>query len=220
MAFDGFPAETLKFLRALQKNNTKAWFEANRASYEAGIKVPAKAFGAAMAAELERLTHIEHSTKMFRINRDLRFSKDKTPYNAHLHVSFAPRGDLAAVVGWSFGLARKYLTIGVGMMSCEAQNLSAYRQRVDSRAGAALAQRIDAVLNAGARLGGEPELKRVPKEYPTDHPRGELLRRKSLTLWMDFPGPKSATNPTLLTDCVAGYKQLLPVYDWLSALRK
>ena len=90
--FSGFSDETLAFLNGLKANNSRDWFDANRKSYEAAVKAPSKAFSDIMAGELERLTGTAQKPKIFRINRDIRFSKDKTPYNTHIHISWMPVG--------------------------------------------------------------------------------------------------------------------------------
>lgn len=218
MEFDGFPRDTVKFLCDLKNNNNKKWFDEHRATYEAAIKVPAKTFSEAMERDLEKLTGTAHNAKIFRINRDVRFSKDKTPYNTHVHVSFAPDVEASVTPVWSFGLAPKYLTLGVGIMGFEKRELEAYRKRVDSPAGAMLAKHIAALPKLGARLGGEPELKRVPKEFPVDHPREALLRRKSLTVWMEIEELALANRPQLIKGCTTRYKKLMPIFEWLSEL--
>ena len=106
-----FSPETLKFLRALKKNNTRDWFHENKAWYEAAWKTPANAFIEAMCFRLQAETDTEHSAKLFRIHRDIRFSKDKTPYNSHLHILFRREGSKAGLflackpIAWCLALA-------------------------------------------------------------------------------------------------------------------
>ena len=145
----GFPAETLTFLRELSANNSREWFQANKKTYEAVYKSAAKAFCAEMESQLTALTGIPHTSKVFRINRDLRFSKDKTPYNNHLHISFIPEGHGSAPPCWFFGLAPDYLSIGTGLFAFDKQSLETYRSRVDGKPGEALSSIL-------ARLGCEP----------------------------------------------------------------
>lgn len=214
--FGGFPAATLKFLRDLSKNNDKDWFEAHRADYEAQYRHPARHFCAVMEARLGEVFKAPFTSKIYRINRDLRFSKDKTPYNTHLHISFLRNAGPAPSL--AFGLDPETMSVGVGTFGFD-KALDAYRERVAGKAGAALAREIDALVKKGARLGGEPELKRVPAPYPPDHPRADLLRRKSLTMWLDFDSPKAATSPTLIEDCLERYTNLLPIFGWLENIR-
>ena len=216
MSFDAFPPDTLAFLADLKANNDKAWFNANRSTHEHAVKQPAKQFCAVavMEASLERLTGLSHTGKVFRINRDLRFSKDKTPYNTHLHIGFQPDGNMALPAGWSFGLAPEYLSLGVGSFGFDKAALELYRDRVAGEAGAALADRLNKLLAGSARMGGEPELKRVPRGLDPDHPRAAMLRRKSLSVWIDLDSPEHASRPSLCEDCEDAFRMLLPVFDW------
>ena len=80
--FTKFPKENLGFLRALKENNNRNWFNENKDRHERAVKGPAEQFCGEMTTRLRRLTRIEHGSKIFRIHRDVRFSKDKTPYNS------------------------------------------------------------------------------------------------------------------------------------------
>lgn len=89
----GFPAETLAFLRGLAENNTKAWFEAHRADYQAHYVEPALAFVAALGPRLQQIApgaqfEPRINGSLFRINRDVRFSADKSPYKHHIDLWF------------------------------------------------------------------------------------------------------------------------------------
>jgi len=213
-AFSGFPKDLLVFLAELKKNNTKSWFDKNRSRQEMAYRAPAKAFCEVIAGRLEKLTRIKHTPKIFRINRDVRFSKDKTPYNVHLHISFLPSGTKPA---WMFGLAPDYFTLGVGSLGFEKRELDAYRARVAGKAGIRLTKNLEALIAKGARIG-KPELKRVPKEFAEDHPRAELLRQKSLLAWVDLMNPKAATKPSIIDERSINYEALKPVFDWLADL--
>ena len=81
---------TATFLGRLRANNDRQWFDAHRDEYEAHAKWPGEAFAWVLASQLEAATDEPHEYCIFRIHRDVRFSKDKTPYNAHLHISFSP----------------------------------------------------------------------------------------------------------------------------------
>lgn len=210
-AFAGFPEESVTFLRGLKANNDKAWFAGNKAVYERAIKRPAEAFCRATVARLTALTGADHAAKVYRLHRDLRFSKDPTPYNAHLHISFTRSGGPA----WLFGLEPDRVVLGVGIMAFEKDALEAFRQRVDGAAGAALSAELDRLRGAGIRIG-DPELKRVPRGFDPDHAQADLLRRKGLSAWKDFADPAVATRPDWMDTCLSGFRQLRPVYDWLT----
>ena len=87
-----FTDDTVAFIRSLAANNKRDWFKENKATYERDYKEPADFFGAVMAEQLETLTGHTYRAKVFRIYRDVRFSKDKTPYNVHRSASFSRAG--------------------------------------------------------------------------------------------------------------------------------
>ena len=212
--FTAFPEECVTFLRGLKANNDKAWFAGNKAVYERAIKHSAEAFCRATVDRLTALTGAAHTSKVYRLHRDLRFSKDPTPYNAHLHISFIREGEGGGGLAWLFGLEPGRLVLGVGVMAFEKATLETFRHRVAGPQGAALSAVLDRLRGAGIRIDA-PELKRVPRGFDPDHAHAGLLRRKSLTVWKDFPDPMAATRPDWLDTCLSGFDQLRPVYDWL-----
>ena len=81
--FSGFPADAGEFVGDIKANTKRDWFAENKSRYERALKQPAEAFSVAMAAALERATGVAVRPKIFRIYRDVRFSKAKSPYKAH-----------------------------------------------------------------------------------------------------------------------------------------
>ena len=215
--FDGFSQDALTFLADLKANNNRAWFNDHKKSYEREIKGPAKYFCEEMGLSLEKLTGVAHRSKVFRINRDIRFSKDRTPYNAHLHISFIPEGEGTHPPHWFFGLEPMSLTIGVGTFAFEKQQLVDYRERVAGAEGKTLAKVLAKLEKGGVRLG-KTDLKRVPSSYGQDHPQAELLKRKGLSVWIDYNDTKPALGNTVIKTLTADFKKLKPVYDWLNEL--
>ena len=193
------------FLRDLTANNSRGWFQAEKSRYEEDLKYPALRLLDALAPEIETIAGAPVTAKLFRPNRDVRFSKDKTPYHTHLHLLWAmPSGP-----GWFFGISPDYVTAGVGVMGLAKDQLAQYRDAVAGPFGDDLAE----ALNALAPRMDPPELKRVPAPYDAGHPRAELLRRKSLAIWndrIDGQGPL----PETLTKVFTTYR---PVSDWLIA---
>ena len=212
--FQGFPAATLRFLRGLKRNNDRDWFAANRATYDSAYKQPAAEFADAITARLLSLTGQEHTSRLFRINRDLRFSKDKTPYHVHLHIAFTPQTSASNPPMWFFGLDHATLTVGVGIFQFDKAQLAAYRERVAGRAGTRLQNLLSAAQLDGTRVG-DPELKRVPAPHPADHKHQELLRRKGLAVWSDFNDPRDASRPDIVATCMQRFEALNPIARWL-----
>ena len=107
---------TTAFLGALRENNDRAWFTAHKGDYVAHLKCPAEQFASALAGELAEQSGTPHEYRIFRIHRDVRFAKDKTPYNAHLHISLSPDGGCReGGPAWMFGLDPDGLTLGAGI---------------------------------------------------------------------------------------------------------
>jgi uncharacterized protein (TIGR02453 family) len=181
---DGF-AEMIgtaqSFFAELAANNSKEWFEPRKEVYASQIKRPAELLASLVADDLTRLTGRPHAAKVHRIHRDVRFSKDKSPYNAHLHILWSA-GE--GVPGWFLAVEPKGSSYSVGRPDLDAPALDRYRRLVDAR-GAEMAAALAAAEGAtGAALAdwGAGLLKKVPKPHPEDHPQADLLRRKSLVL--------------------------------------
>lgn len=195
------------FLKELKANNNRDWFQEHKKDYEAAIKNPGTALGQEMAARLLKLTGKEATPKQFRINRDIRFSKDKTPYNTHLHLLWTD----GSGPGFFFGVSPEYVTAGCGVMGLQKDRLDAYRKAVD-RHGSKLATDIESLTNIGYRLD-EPELKRVPAPFDKDHAHGELLKRKSLALWSDLNA-----NNLDVEDVFQRFEELMPIYKFCQTI--
>ena len=177
------------FFAELAQNNTKEWFNPRKAEYAENIKKPAEFLGDLIAEDLARVTGQPHKPKLFRIYRDVRFSKDKTPLNTHLHLMWSRVDATALDPAWFFGLAQEYFILGVGIMGMQGETLTRFRAHIDSN-GAALQRALEDGAANGVTLSdwGPPPLKNVPKPYDKDHPQAELLKRKALAVNVDIPG--------------------------------
>ncbi len=210
-----FPPDTVAFLGELRANNNREWFTANKTRYDLMVKQPALDFCDHIAAALGDLTGLPHGSKVFRVHRDVRFSKDKTPYKAYLHMLFQPSHS-ATAPKWFFGLEPDKLILGAGIFGFEKSALLDYRQRVVGADGHALHKQLERMRKAGMRTR-EPELKRVPSGFDPDLPQADLLRHKGLTAWLDMPGgPTDATEPDIVKTSIAGFKKLQPLFNWLN----
>lgn len=212
--FSSLIPDAQQFFAELAQDNSKAWFHENKPRYEARLKSPAKALLKALTPMVADLAGAQVKTKLYRAHRDVRFSKDKSPYNLHLHMLWSPQGtgtQPGSQPGYFFGIAPDYVTAGAGIMGFDKAQQAAWRAFVSEREGADLQRKIDAVLQTGGRLNA-PELKRVPSPFAADHAHGALLRHKSFVLWTPV-----APDPDLPTALSAAFTALNPAMDDLRA---
>ncbi len=200
MAFRGWKAEALEFFDGLEADNSKAYWERNKDVYATLVRLP-------MEELLDELAPAHGEGKIFRPYRDVRFSRDKSPYKTHI----------GAIVGEGYvQLSATGLAAGSGMWEMAPDQLERYREAVDDeRTGRWLVGLVTDARAAGLDVMAHGELKTAPKGYPKDHPRIELLRYKGLVTWRDWPagawlGTKKAK------DRVARFLDLSkPIGGWL-----
>lgn len=193
------------FLSELSHNNSRDWFRANKGTYDALLKRPAEVLLSQIAQGLEQ-RHGQVRGKLFRPQRDVRFTEDKTPYHLHLHMLWSmPDGRC-----WFFGISLDYVTAGAGVMAFDPERLERFRAAVADDSGAELA----AILDQGGWRCDPPELKRVPQPWPAEHPREGLLRRKGLVAWDDSIG-KTAEEGDLRGALEASFERMDVLQCWL-----
>lgn len=211
--FQTLISDARAFYAELAENNNRDWFTEHKPRYENTLKKPAKQLLDTIAPSLSEMLDHPITTKLFRANRDVRFSKDKTPYSVHLHMMWAPQGNGTQPV-YFFGIAGEYVKAGAGLMNFDKAQQTAWRAWVSEREGAALQTRLDALTKEGV-IVSKPELKRIPSPFDKEHTQGDLLRRKSLVLWADIEKESAQSDiPTALT---AAFKRFDPVMDDLRA---
>jgi uncharacterized protein (TIGR02453 family) len=187
--FGGFDPEALQFLADLAANNERAWFQPRKADFERLIKEPLEALCVALAdrfAALDLPLRSDPTRSPFRIYRDVRFSKDKSPYKTAQGADFPWLGDSGdatgprGAVGGYFHLEPGNIFVGGGMWHPDPARLAAFRQHVDQDPNAVLgAIEDDRFRSVFGSVTGE-SLARNPRGYPADHPYGYLLRLKDI----------------------------------------
>lgn len=192
MAFDGFSPELLRFLDELRGNNTRSWFEEQRERYRAHFLEASRSFvedfGALAAERYPRLIADPRvNGSMFRLNRDTRFSKDKTPYKTHLALLFWDEaGERMGSPSVYFHLDGEHVLVGGGVYAFPREVLAAYREALrDTERAAELREALQEASEAGFSVHGE-RTKRVPRGFAADHPAGELLKHKGLYFGREF----------------------------------
>jgi uncharacterized protein (TIGR02453 family) len=172
MAFRGWKAEALEFFEELEADNSKAYWERNKGTYETLVRAP-------MEDLLEELAPTWGEGRIFRPYRDIRFSADKSPYKTAI----------GAMVGDGYvQLDARGLGAGSGMWEMAPDQLERYREAVDAdRTGHTLEDLVAKAREAKLDVTGREVLKSAPRGYPKDHPRIELLRYKGLITWSEWP---------------------------------
>ena len=223
MAFSGFPRAGLEFLAGLASDNSKRYFDAHRATYEEALLEPARDFVTALGDELKRRVspgiHADPRVNgsIFRINRDTRFSKDKTPYKTHLDLFFWEGvGRSRECPGFFFRLGPDVLLLGAGMHRFDARRLEAYREAVAADGpGRALESAVAGVTRGGSVQIGGKSFKRVPQGFDPAHQRAELLKHDGLYVWTEAPPSKLVHEAGLVAWCAERSEPLAPVHRWL-----
>ncbi|MFN3231470.1 MAG: DUF2461 domain-containing protein [Alphaproteobacteria bacterium] len=222
MAFQHFPRELQGFFKALKKNNSKDWLDAHRADYDNLLMEPAKDFVEAMGPPLQKIApgiraEPRVNGSIMRMNRDTRFSKDKTPYKTAIHFIFwEGAGKAKDSPGLYLKFDDKEVGMAVGMMGFDPARLDRFRKAIlDDVSGKALEKAIKSAAKPPYDLR-DPHYKKVPRGFDADHPRGDLLRQNSLVVGGEAPLPDALYGGDFVAHCVHEFKKLRPVQAWLS----
>lgn len=217
--FSGFSPKAIAFLRGLERNNKREWFQPRKDTYDEEVKKPLEALVNAVNAELAEFSprHVTPTKKaIFRIYRDTRFSKDKRPYKTHIAATFFLQ-NLGKAAGpcYYFHFTPKELLIFAGVYMPEREELLAIRNLMAERHEqftALLRQR--ALQKAMGELQGE-QLSRVPKGFDKDHPAEALIRRRQWFLENTI-GATVVTSGRMLTEIVNRFRAAAPMVEFLS----
>ena len=201
--FRGWPEDFQPFFIGLELDNSKRYFDANRSTYEEAVKGP-------MVALIASLETDYGPGKVFRANRDIRFSKDKSPYKTNV-AGYAGMGGR----GGYLSLDARGLTVAAGRYELTTAELNKFRKRVAADAtGAPLAAIVAKLERSGYQMGGEA-LKRVPAGWPQDHPRARLLRHKLLYIYKNFGLQPWLGSASARKHVVKVFTDAAPLNDWL-----
>ena len=220
-AFNGFSPKCIDFFTELSVNNNKVWFEEHRNDYQDYVLTPSQEFVAAMGEELKKLRpEIQADPRvnksLFRIFRDVRFSRDKTPYKTHLAVWFweGPRPRMECP-GFYLHLEPGLLMLGSGIYAFPRDILDSYRKAAaDSRTGAALAKALKKVRDSGPYTVGGRHYKRTPRGFDPASPNADLLLHNGLYLSVDLPEAE-AFSDGLVEFSLEHFRNMTPLHEWL-----
>ena len=201
MAFRGWKPQAIEFYEGLEADNSKTYWQAHKADYDALVLRP-------MEELLDELAPEFGEGRIFRPYRDVRFSADKSPYKTNIAAGIGGVGYLQ--------LSADGLMAGSGYWMMAADQLERYRAAVaGDRTGAALEKITAAARKAGLQVTAHESLKSAPRGYPKDHPRIELLRLKGLITWREWP-PAAWLGTAKAKDRVVEFlRASAPLRKWL-----
>ncbi|PGH40281.1 MAG: TIGR02453 family protein, partial [Candidatus Nephrothrix sp. EaCA] len=208
----------LGFLTALRKNNNREWFEKNKPKYLA-LKASYEDFLESLHKRIisfdEALTAMNPRKAGFRIYRDVRFSKDKSPYKPYMGAGFSPKGKLVQEPGYYIHIEPRKSFIAGGLYQPDAANLSKWRQEIDYNG-----EKLKAILKerAFAKEFGKPDDfdkgKLPPKGYAKEHPDIELLKHKSFIFSRPFSDAE-VKSKDFEKKAAALCKKIKPLVDFI-----
>jgi uncharacterized protein (TIGR02453 family) len=201
--FEGWPADALGWFRGLEENNNREWFQAHRSTYDNAVRGPLESLLAEVEEEFG-------DGKVFRPNRDTRFSADKSPYKLQIY----------AVVGGDYyvQLRREGLYAGGGLYAPDRDRLARVRQAIAADASGSELEGIVSTMNAnGLEVMEGGALKTAPRGYPADHPRIGLLRLPHLAAGAMYSPEPWLHTPEAKDRIVDAWRGITPMLRWLKA---
>jgi uncharacterized protein (TIGR02453 family) len=198
--FTGFPAEAFEFFSDLAAHNDRDWFQAHKDVYERACRTPMQALVAELEPELGKAW-------VSRINRDLRFARNKAPYKTHI---------AAAMGGRYVALSAEGVWAGAGLYRPEPAVLQRFRKAVDDdKTGRQIQDIVTALRGKGYEVGTHEALSSTPRGYDAGHPRIDLLRMKDIYAGRDFPPAASLSTRSALDRIRRVIDDTGPLVDWL-----
>ena len=205
-AFSGFPHGALDFYAGLEADNSRTYWTEHKAQWERDVREP-------MLALVDALEDEFGEAKLFRPNRDIRFSADKSPYKTHLGAFAAAHPGC----GYYVEISATGLKAGGGFHAHDTSQTTRLRQAVVSEAtGPQLEQLLQTLRGNGFEVLGE-KVRTTPRGYSADHPRIETLRHKELMVIRDFRSPRWLETPEALDEVRAAWQAVRPLNEWITA---
>jgi uncharacterized protein (TIGR02453 family) len=222
MSFTGFTEGSLGFLAELSQHNDRAWFAENRERYERDLLGRQRDFvdaiGTAFAGKDQRVQAVPAVDRsIFRINRDTRFARDKSPYKTHADMIFWIGADRKAAPAYWLRLAPASISIGAGTFSLTDEQLARYREAVvDGLHGQWLGHIVEDLAAQRYQIS-EPDRKTVPRGFDAQHPRADLLKHTQIHAVRTYtPPPEQLYGPEFVEWTMEHFAQVKPLVDWLA----
>jgi uncharacterized protein (TIGR02453 family) len=220
-ALNHFPKKTRAFLHKLSKNNNREWFEANRDLYNSDFLEPCVEFIVEMGdklldldPEIVAIPKIDKS--IFRLHRDVRFSKDKTPYKTNAGLYFwNGKVKKMEASGFYFHLEPKLFGVGLGMYMFPPHLLKKYRDVVSKPASSNELHKIVRALEKKGYVIGGKKFKKTPKGYDPNIQYPGYLLFEGIYAWYEGNNFKELENGRVLNVVFKLFKEMLPLHKWI-----
>ncbi len=219
-SFEGFPRDTLKFLRELKKNNRREWFQEHKPRYETAFINPALNFIEAMQKPLNKLSPFLEAVpkkmggSLMRIYRDTRFAKDKTPYKTNIGIQFRHEaGCNVHAPGCYVHIEPNNVFVGVGIWRPEKEVLRMIRERISQESRAWKKVRDQKKFREAFKLSGE-SLIRPPAGFDKEHPMIDDIKRKDFIVICSLK-PKQIESPDFIQEVITHFKLATPYMRFL-----
>ena len=220
--FDGFPKEGIDFLKKLKKNNNRPWFQKHKQVYDESVRFPMQCLIASLSERMGDVApEIEFNPKksIFRIYRDIRFSRNKAPYKTSIAASFNWRGLKGPVdaPGLYLHVEPGGVFVGGGVYMPSGDQLKAFRKSMVDRPQEFLAVVHDKRFKRefGSIQGGK--LQKAPLGFPRDHPMIEHLKHKQFYVGKEYDDESISLNASFLNLVTRVFADTMPLVRWLAA---
>ena len=224
--FNGFPKQMLRFFSQLTQNNNREWFFSHRSEYEKYVVAPSCAFIIAMGNKLKKISKKIHAIprinkSLFRIQRDMRFHKNRFPYRNNLGIFFWEGTEKKRMEnsGFYFHIEKKTLLLSAGIYEFSPDVLKKYRSRLAHVPACKELQKviskvsdIDHIVFRGKRI------KKYPPGYTVHNENEDILKYKGLYALYKIKIPEIVHNSRLLDFCFEKYTQMAPLHRWIVKL--
>ncbi len=216
--FKGFPVEGIDFLKRLKKNNNREWFAKHKSEYEDFVRLPMQSLITSLKAPMAKLApeiEINPKRSIFRIYRDTRFSKNKTPYKTHVAAVFHLKGRWQQSAGYYVHIEPGNIYVGGGIYMPDSNQLKLIRSAIAERTDEFRIIVESKIFKKRFRTLEGDKLLRAPLGYSPEHPMIEWLKSKSFYTGVEWQ-EKDGYSSKFIDKIVVVYKELLPLIRFLS----
>lgn len=218
--FEGFPKKGIDFLKKLKRNNSRPWFQSHKDEYEEYVKFPMQCLIATLAQKMiDTAPEMEFNPKksIFRIYRDVRFSKNKAPYKTNIAASFSMRGKKGPTEkpGLYVGIEPGQIFVGGGLYMPAGDQLKAIRRSmVDDPARFLAVVETPRFKSQIGEIEGE-KLQKAPLGFPKDHPMIEHLKHKQFFVGKVYDDAV-CLKPKFANVVASVFEDCMPLVRWLA----